>query len=366
MTGVTGFKGRWLAAWLKQLGAVVSGFGLAPESPEGEAFWRQVSAECDCSLLDIRDADQVLRFVRDREPELVFHLAAQPLVRLSYREPAVTLATNVMGTVHLFEAIRQAPSVRAVVNVTSDKCYENREWTWGYRENEPMGGADPYSVSKGCAELITAAWRRSYFESAGVAVASARAGNVIGGGDWAADRIVPDLVRGVLANKVIPIRSPSAVRPWQHVLEPLSGYLILGARLLEDGAPFAQGWNFGPSTEDRLTVGELAEEVVRVFGRGQLEIAPYTDGGLHEAMNLKLDSSLAATRLGWKALLTNASRVEWTINWYRAASAQPERMAEFAEQQIGQYEERIRKCPRMNAYWSAASVDSSVPRSRAA
>jgi CDP-glucose 4,6-dehydratase len=228
-----------------------------------------------------------------------------------------------------------------------------------------MGGSDPYSVSKGCAELLTTAWRRSYFEKSGVVLASARAGNVIGGGDWAADRIIPDLVRGVVADETISIRSPGAIRPWQHVLEPLSGYIQLAAELGEHGAGFAQGWNFGPGNDIPLTVGELATDIVREFGKGKLELATQPPG-LHEAQNLKLDSSLAATKLGWRALLSNRQRVEWTVNWYRNAYEQPESMRTLTEQQISLYEEGIRACPRMQTSWFAASPASSAQRSRAA
>ena len=264
LTGHTGFKGGWLALWLQRLGADVTGYALDPPTTPSLFAVARVGAGMRSIINDIRDAETLAQAMREAQPEIVIHMAAQPLVRYSYQAPVETYATNVMGTVHLLEAVRQTDSVRAVVNVTSDKCYENREWVWGYRENEPMGGYDPYSNSKGCAELVTAAYRNSYFNPAqysqhGVALASARAGNVIGGGDWAEDRLIPDILRAIAAGEAVNIRSPHAIRPWQHVLEPLSGYLLLAQRLIEDGPAHAEGWNFGPSEEDARPVQWIVE-----------------------------------------------------------------------------------------------------------
>jgi len=255
VTGHTGFKGSWLCLWLNALGAEVHGYALPP--PTDPALFNIARIDdlvCSSTLADIRDAAVLTAALQSAAPDIVLHLAAQPLVRYSYQAPVETYAVNVMGAVHLLEAVRQTPSVRAVLNVTTDKCYENREWVWGYRENEAMGGHDPYSSSKGCTELVSAAYRNSYFKNSGVALATARAGNVIGGGDWASDRLIPDFLRALDAGQTLTIRSPHAIRPWQHVLEPLSGYLALAESLLSSAADTAEAWNFGPGEDDAQSV----------------------------------------------------------------------------------------------------------------
>lgn len=316
LTGHTGFKGSWLALWLSAMGARVAGYALAPSTRP--SLWQFIEHSGIASTIaDVRDQRALLDACADFRPEIVLHLAAQALVRASYADPVGTYATNVMGTVHLLEAVRRTPGVRAVVVVTSDKCYENREWVWGYRESEPMGGRDPYSNSKGCAELVTAAYRASFFDHlGGVAVASARAGNVIGGGDWAADRIVPDMIRAATAGEPVRIRNPNAVRPWQHVLEPLSGYLQLAERLYGASAEHAEGWNFGPTDDDAVPVATIVSTVARLWGPSMTWSA---DAGPHphEAHYLKLDSSKARSRLGWRPRLGLVSALEWTVEWYK-------------------------------------------------
>jgi CDP-glucose 4,6-dehydratase len=265
ITGHTGFKGGWLSLWLQSLGAELQGLALAPPTTPSLFVKAMVGAGMASAIGDIRDYETVHACMAAFKPEIVIHMAAQPLVRLSYTEPVATYATNVMGTVHVLEAARHAGSVRAVVNVTTDKCYENREWVWGYREDEPMGGYDPYSNSKGCSELITSAYRRSFFQHSGIALGSARAGNVIGGGDWAADRLVPDILRAFERGEPVVIRNPTATRPWQHVLEPLSGYLALAEQLFQHGQAFAEAWNFGPRDEDARPVGWIVKKMADLW-----------------------------------------------------------------------------------------------------
>ena len=321
LTGHTGFKGGWLSLWLQRLGADLTGYALAPPTMPSLFEVARVGAGMRSIIADIRDGEALAAAMRAAKPEIVIHMAAQPLVRYSYQAPIETYATNVMGTVHLLEAVRQTDSVRAVVNVTSDKCYENREWVWGYRENEPMGGHDPYSNSKGCAELVTAAYRSSYFNPArhgehGVALASARAGNVIGGGDWAEDRLIPDILRAIAAGEAVNIRSPHAIRPWQHVLEPLSGYLLLAQRLIEDGPAHAEGWNFGPSEEDARPVQWIVEYLINAWSEGarwQLDRNPQP----HEAHYLKLDCAKARSRLGWQPRWHLGRTLESIVAWHR-------------------------------------------------
>jgi CDP-glucose 4,6-dehydratase len=322
VTGHTGFKGGWLCAALKRLGARVTGLALAPDTDPNLFQAAAIGQGMESVLGDIRDLATVEKVLRERRPEIVFHNAAQPLVLRSYRQPVETYATNVMGTVHVLEAARRAQSVRAVVVVTSDKCYDNRGLERGYREDDPMGGHDPYSSSKGCAELVAAAYRASFFAGEGTAaIATARAGNVIGGGDWAQDRIVPDMVRGIMAGRPVVIRHPEAVRPWQHVLEPLRGYLMLGQRLYQE-RKFAAGWNFGPGENEALTVRQLAEQMVACWGAGRLEFASEGEAP-HEAAYLKLDSAKARSELGWKPALTPAEALRWTVEWYRAYAGDP-------------------------------------------
>jgi CDP-glucose 4,6-dehydratase len=317
ITGHTGFKGSWLSYWLGQLGAQVTGLALEPDTTPALFDLLQLRRHLDHRCVDIRDADAVHQVVADIRPEVVLHLAAQPLVRLSYREPKATWDVNVGGTVNLLEAIRRVGGVRACVVVTSDKCYENREWPWGYRETEPMGGHDPYSASKGATELLVSSWRRSFAAAAGCRLASARAGNVIGGGDWAQDRIVVDFIAAITAGRPLELRNPSATRPWQHVLEPLSGYLALTQRLLaDDGAADAEGWNFGPSDASIATVMDLAQALVRAWGSGTV-IDRSDPAHPHEAGLLKLDASRARQRLGWHGVWDVTRTVEATVAWYR-------------------------------------------------
>lgn len=317
VTGHTGFKGAWLALWLASLGARVAGYALRPSS--SPSLWQLAEAQSGVAstIADICDLDALSNAIGAFQPEIVLHLAAQSLVRPSYDDPTGTYATNVMGTVHLLEAVRKAGSVRAVVNVTSDKCYENRETGQAYRESDPMGGRDPYSSSKGCAELVTTAYRASFFSKPdGPALASARAGNVIGGGDWALARIVPDAVRAAVTGKPLQVRNPRAVRPWQHVLEPLAGYLQLAERLHGAPAKFAEGWNFGPDEKDAVPVETVVSTITRLWGPPASWAA---DKGVHphEAHFLKLDSSKARSRLGWSPRLGLQTALEWTVEWYK-------------------------------------------------
>jgi CDP-glucose 4,6-dehydratase len=364
VTGLTGFKGVWLARWLERLGATVTGLALPPTEDMSRG-WPGLSERFRNAPIDVRDHAAVAEVFDSDRPEVVFHLAAQPLVRLSYEQPVETFSTNVLGTAHVLEAARRTPSVRAVVVVTSDKCYENREWCWAYRECDPMGGHDPYSASKGCAEIVTASYQRSYGSSGALNIASARAGNVIGGGDWAADRLVPDLVRSLLDNRPALLRRPGSLRPWQHVLEPLSGYLLLGAVLGAEGARHAGAWNFGPHQEDSLNVRAVARQVVRAWGSGEVVELPAPTGP-HEAHHLKLDSSKAAAELGWRPLLSLAERVDWSVEWYRAWQRDPSSIWELTDRQIDRYQEKIQKCPSLEPRWFPESPASSVPPSHAA
>ncbi|HEX3999625.1 MAG TPA: CDP-glucose 4,6-dehydratase [Pirellulales bacterium] len=322
LTGHTGFKGSWLSLWLERMDAQVSGFALDPP-PEPSLFRAARVGEAMTDLRgDVRNLSALGSALAEQQPEVVFHLAAQPLVRASYAQPVETFATNVFGTVHLLEAIRHVESVRAVVVVTSDKCYENQEWHWGYRETEPLGGHDPYSASKACAELVTAAWRRSFLsaERRPIGVATARAGNVLGGGDWAEDRIVPDAVRSILAGKPLVVRRPRAIRPWQHVLEPLHGYLMLAERLYAEPQRWSSAWNFGPADNDTVAVGELLDRFFAAWGNGAWQ-AESTEIGPHEAGLLRLDCSKARSLLGWRMAMDLDDAVAMTADWYRHATA---------------------------------------------
>jgi CDP-glucose 4,6-dehydratase len=324
LTGHTGFKGSWLAFWLLRMGAQVTGVSLPPETePNHYSLLMFSDSEIHSKVLDICDMPALQKVIHAVQPEIVFHLAAQPLVRRSYREPRQTFNTNVMGVVNLLEACRLVGSVKAIVNITSDKCYENREWVWGYRENDPMGGHDPYSASKGCSELLTASWRNSFFPPANYGIthqtllASARAGNVIGGGDWGEDRLIPDIVRAIDKGVQVDIRNPQATRPWQHVLEPLSGYLLLGQKLLERQKDFAQAWNFGPAGEGAVTVGEVVQHIKKHWDKFDYSLKPDPDQP-HEANLLRLDCSMARDRLGWKPVWDADTTFDKTISWYRA------------------------------------------------
>ena len=317
LTGHTGFKGGWLSLWLQSLGAEVHGYALNPPTEINLFAVADIGKGMASSVIaDIRDMSKFSQAMKMVNPEIVFHLAAQSLVRYSYAQPAETYEVNVMGTVNLLEAVRGTPSVKAVVNVTTDKCYENQEWVWSYRENEAMGGFDPYSSSKGCAELVTAAYRRSFLEPAGIALASARAGNVIGGGDWAPDRLIPDFLRAMDAGETLKIRSPLSTRPWQHVLEPLSGYLMLAEQLYTGGARFAEAWNFGPADEDSRSVRWIVERMAEMCKEvnWQCDEAPQP----HEANYLKLDSSKAHKFLNWQPRWRLQTALQKTVEWHEA------------------------------------------------
>lgn len=317
VTGHTGFKGGWLSLWLQAMGAEVHGYALNPPTETNIFTEARVGKGMANSVIaDIREADKLNKAIQLAKPEIVFHLAAQPLVRYSYAQPAETYEVNVMGTVHILEAVRATTGVKAVVNVTTDKCYENREWVWGYRENEAMGGFDPYSSSKGCAELVTSAYRQSFLGPAGIALASARAGNVIGGGDWAADRLIPDFLRAMDAGEILKIRSPQSTRPWQHVLEPLSGYLMLAEQLHATGASFAEAWNFGPADEDARPVSWIVERMAEMRKNVNWQCDEVSQP--HEANYLKLDSSKANKRLNWQPRWRLQTALQRTFEWHEA------------------------------------------------
>nr|WP_234983966.1 CDP-glucose 4,6-dehydratase [Selenihalanaerobacter shriftii] len=321
VTGHTGFKGSWLTTWLNELEANVIGYALDPYREKDNFVVTNLSSKITDIRGDVRDFDKLLSVFEEYKPEIVFHLAAQPLVRLSYEEPRETYETNVMGTVNLLETCKQVDSVRVVVNVTSDKCYENKEMIWGYRENDSMGGYDPYSSSKGCAELVTSAYRRSFFnpqdlDEHGVALASVRAGNVIGGGDWAKDRLMTDCITALQAGKKIKIRSPQAIRPWQHVLEPLSGYLLLASKLYKEPKKYIGGWNFGPEESSIVNVGELVEKLIDCWGSGKWLDTSSNDEP-HEAKLLKLDISKARYYLNWSPRLDIDKTIKLVVDWYK-------------------------------------------------
>ncbi len=341
LTGHTGFKGSWLSLWLEALGANVTGYALDPPTQPNLFEQARVAGSVRSICADIRDFPRLKAAVAECRAEVVIHMAAQSVVRRGYEHPIETYSSNVMGTVNVLEALRQLKQPCAVVNVTSDKCYENREWIWGYRENEPMGGRDPYSSSKGCAELVTTAYRESFFspesiENHRVAVATARAGNAIGGGDWTADQLIPDLMRAFLAGQPCLIRNPSAIRPWQFVLEPLRGYLTLAERLSEDSRSFASAWNFGPAETDAKPVSWIADELVELWGN---QAAWNHDSSVHarEANVLKLDTSKAKTCLGWRPILPLDSALGWIVEWWRAFHGGGD-LRRFTCSQIERYE----------------------------
>jgi CDP-glucose 4,6-dehydratase len=325
LTGHTGFKGSWLSLWLQSMGAMVTGYALAPPTKPSLFEIADVSQGMTSVIGDIRDLAKLQTVFAEHRPEIVIHMAAQPLVRYSYQNPVETYSTNVMGTVHLLEAVRNTPGVKAVVNITTDKCYENREWVWGYRENESMGGFDPYSNSKGCAELVSAAYRSSFFNADsyaqhGVATATVRAGNVIGGGDWAQDRLLPDVLAAFEQGRRVNIRNPNATRPWQHVMEPLRGYLMLAEQLFEHGPSFGEGWNFGPNDEDAKPVGWIVEQMAGLWGadaQWQIDTGEHP----HEAHYLKLDISKARTRLNWHPALRLKDALALIIDWSKQRAA---------------------------------------------
>ncbi|WP_353072119.1 CDP-glucose 4,6-dehydratase [Tunturiibacter gelidiferens] len=341
VTGHTGFKGGWLALWLARMGARVRGYSLDP--PTRPCFFEAARIGSDVEDLrgDLRDATSLDRAMREFGPEAVFHLGAQPLVRHSYADPVGTYATNVIGTANVLESIRTLRSVRAAVIVTTDKCYLNREWHWSYRETDPLGGHDPYSSSKACVEILTASYRNSFFRpemlaTHGVGLATARAGNVIGGGDWSEDRLVPDLVRGFMAKESVLIRYPQAIRPWQHVLEPIAGYLALGERLFAGEARFADSWNFGPWDRDTWSVGRVATEMVRHWGDGAHWHSDDSRSS-HEAQFLKLDSSKARAELHWLPRLDLTTTLEWLVDWYQSWRNGLD-MRTFSHNQVSSYE----------------------------
>lgn len=343
VTGHTGFKGSWLSLWLHRMGAQVVGLSLNPHTERDNYVLSGIGQKIEADLRgDIRDGEKVKQVFRQYRPDIVFHLAAQPLVRLSYKIPAETFAVNVGGTINVMEAMRGQEETRVGVMITTDKCYENREWLWPYRENDALGGYDPYSASKGAAEIAIAAWRRSFFNPDSCdlhhkALASVRAGNVIGGGDWADDRIVPDCIRALESGKEINIRSPHAVRPWQHVLEPLGGYLLLGQKMWNAPRDFAEAWNFGPNQESIADVWTVATKLTEAYGTGRLKDASDPDAP-HEAQLLTLDISKARRRLGWQPRLTIDENIRLTVDWYRRYRT--ENVYDLCMEQISQYENR--------------------------
>lgn len=340
ITGHTGFKGSWLSLWLQQVGANLTGYSIGKPSEPCLYDAADVGQGMNSVTGDIRDIDALRACLDENAPEIVIHMAAQSLVRPSYADPIETYSTNVMGTANLLEVARHCDSVRVVIIVTSDKCYENREWIWAYRENEALGGHDPYSSSKGCAELVTAAYRSSFFDSPSrAAVASVRAGNVIGGGDWAEDRIVPDVVRALVSGNDTSIRNPLAVRPWQFVLEPLHGYLMLAERLWSNGTEFAGAWNFGPDDGPSVSVGELVDEMIDLWGDG----ARRNQGSrspLHEANYLKLDSCKARELLGWTPVQSLPITLQWIVEWY-SNFAETGKARDITLAQLSQYQELL-------------------------
>ena len=345
ITGHTGFKGTWLSLWFTGLGAKVIGYSLEP--PTEPNLFESIGLEDKITHIigDVRDEKHLISAFEKYQPEFIFHLAAQAIVRRSYYEPKLTYETNVMGTVNVLEALRRIKSVRVCIIVTSDKCYENREWVYGYRETDPLGGYDPYSSSKGCAELVTAAYRKSFFnpkdygETHNVALSSVRAGNVIGGGDWGEDRIIPDCMGALSKGETIVIRNPSAIRPWQYVLEPLSGYLLLGTLMCKDGTRYSDAWNFGPNDESIITVEELVKLVIKHWGSGSYTIDTSTHP--HEAGFLKLDISKARSLLGWRPIYDVHEAVERTINWYKNFYNGIRELYENTVKEIREYSSRM-------------------------
>jgi len=320
LTGHTGFKGSWLSLWLQNMGALVKGYSLDVNTNPALFSELNLAEGLETEIGDIRNLEQLTKSMVSFSPDILIHMAAQPLVRLSYQEPVDTYTTNVIGTVNVLEAARKCPNLKAIVSVTTDKCYENKEWDWGYRESEPMGGYDPYSSSKGCAELVTSAYRRSFFSSDDTAsLASARAGNVIGGGDWAEDRLIPDILRAFEKSEPVVIRNPLSTRPWQHVLEPLSGYLVLAQELFLNGDNFAEGWNFGPKDEDCKPVSWILDKMVESWG-GNASWSLDKENNPHEAGFLKLDCSKAASRLKWKPKWNLQLTLKSIVDWHQIYS----------------------------------------------
>lgn len=341
ITGHTGFKGSWLSIWLQTLGAKVCGYSLKPNTNPSMYQELDIENKIEKSIIgNILDYETLEDSINDFQPEIIFHLAAQPIVRLSYKEPKLTYETNVIGTLNVLEVARKCKSVKAFVNVTTDKCYENKEIARGYKEDEPMGGYDMYSSSKGCVEIMSSSYRRSFLqEEDSMSMATARAGNVIGGGDWAEDRLIPDCIRYINQNKVIEIRNPIAVRPWQHVLEPLSGYLLLGQKLLETGKDYAEGFNFGPNEESVLKVSEVAQKIIDNYNKG--EVIVHKKDNLHEANLLMLNIEKAKTVLNWTPTYTANEAIKETVEWYKHFYAKDTDMYQYTIQQIKNYSSKM-------------------------
>lgn len=341
ITGHTGFKGSWLSIWLQTLGAKVCGYSLKPNTNPSMYQELDIENKIEKSIIgNILDYEKLEDSINDFQPEIIFHLAAQPIVRLSYKEPKLTYETNVIGTLNVLEVARKCKSVKAFVNVTTDKCYENKEIARGYKEDEPMGGYDMYSSSKGCVEIMSSSYRRSFLqEEDSMSMATARAGNVIGGGDWAEDRLIPDCIRYINQNKAIEIRNPIAVRPWQHVLEPLSGYLLLGQKLLETGKDYAEGFNFGPNEESVLKVSEVAQKIIENYNKG--EVIVHKKDNLHEANLLMLNIEKAKTVLNWTPTYTANEAIKETVEWYKHFYAKDTDMYQYTIQQIKNYSSKM-------------------------
>lgn len=353
VTGHTGFKGSWITLWLKELGAKVIGYSLEPPTNPSLFEILKLDREIIHIIGDVRDEKKLKEIFKKYKPEIVIHMAAQPLVRHSYINPKETYETNIIGTLNVFEAVRETDSVKVVINVTSDKCYQNKEWVYGYREDDSMGGYDPYSSSKGCAELLTTAYRHSFFnpkdygKTHNVALASVRAGNVIGGGDWATDRLIPDCIRALSKKGIIYIRNPQAIRPWQYVLEPLSGYLWLGSLLWTNPTKYSEGWNFGPNDEDILTVEEIVKRVIHIWGEGSYKINQ--DKDFYESKLLKLDISKAHFYLKWKPVYNIEIALEETVSWYKEYFKNPQNIYRYTLQQLYNYIDSAKK---KNLIWA--------------
>jgi CDP-glucose 4,6-dehydratase len=348
VTGHTGFKGSWMAIWLKELGAEVFGYALEPYSKDDNFVRCNLSDEIHHRVGDVRNGAELKKYFAEVQPDIAFHLAAQPLVLLSYDDPVGTFDTNLMGVVHFFEAVRATPSVKVAVNITSDKCYDNKEWVWGYRENDAMGGKDPYSASKGCAELITSSYLNSYFKDSTCVIASGRAGNVIGGGDWAKDRILPDYYRAYKKGEKMLVRNPHATRPWQHVLEPLSGYLALGAALWQDGKKYSGGWNFGPEDSANYSVKDLIDKILLLDSKGGYT-SPENANKPHEATFLKLDISKAVNQLQWRPVLSFDETVAFTVTGYQD---EIQHSSSILKERIQQIKEYTTKAAIKNISWA--------------
>ncbi len=339
ITGHTGFKGGWLSLWLDKLGAVVTGYALEPNTNPNLYENAEVYKNIGSTIADIRDKTKITDIVKEFRPEIVFHMAAQPLVRYSYENPVETYSTNVIGTLNLYEAARESQTVKVIVNITTDKCYENKEWIWGYRENDRLGGYDPYSNSKACVELLTSAYRDSFFKNENICVATARAGNVIGGGDWSKDRLIPDIFRSIYKNEKIKIRNPNSIRPWQFVLEPLYGYMLLAEKTYLDGQKYAEAWNFGPYESDTKNVRWIVEKIVELLGnKHKWEIEKSSD--LHEAKNLMLDISKAKNVLGWQPTLKLGEALGLIIEWQESFEKN-KNMRDVCYRQIEYFEKKI-------------------------